>query len=50
MLPMQPGDVKRTWANVNDLIKDYNYEPSTNIKDGVREFVNWYKEYNNLSK
>ena len=50
MLPMQPGDVKRTWANVNDLIKDYNYKPSTNIKDGVREFVNWYKEYNNLSK
>tara|TARA_B110000046_G_scaffold91586_1_gene99552 strand:+ start:3508 stop:3978 length:471 start_codon:yes stop_codon:yes gene_type:complete len=50
MLPMQPGDVKRTWANVDDLIEDYNYKPFTKVKDGVREFVNWYKEYKNLLK
>jgi len=45
LLPMQPGDVHRTWANVDGLIKDYDYNPSTPIKEGVRSFVNWYKEY-----
>ena len=45
MLPMQPGDVERTWANVDDLIKDYNYSPNTSIKEGVKSFVNWYKIY-----
>lgn len=45
MMPMQPGDVERTWANVDDLIKDYGYQPSTSIENGVRKFVNWYKKY-----
>ncbi|WP_298535147.1 NAD-dependent epimerase [uncultured Algibacter sp.] len=45
MLPIQPGDVERTWADVDDLIKDYAYKPNTSIKEGIREFVNWYKEY-----
>lgn len=44
-LPMQPGDVKRTWANVDDLIKDYDYKPNTDITKGVSEFVDWYKSY-----
>jgi UDP-glucuronate 4-epimerase len=48
MLPIQPGDVERTWANVDDLIKDYNYEPKTPITKGVKEFVNWYKKYKNI--
>jgi UDP-glucuronate 4-epimerase len=47
LLPIQPGDVEKTWANVDDLINDYQYEPSTSVKDGVREFVNWYKSYHN---
>lgn len=45
MLPMQPGDVERTWANVDDLIKDYNYSPNTSIKVGVKSFIDWFKVY-----
>lgn len=45
MLPMQQGDVKITWANVDELIKDYKYSPNTPIKHGVQKFVRWYKEY-----
>lgn len=45
MLPMQPGDVERTWANVDDLIQDYDYRPNTPIKLGVQRFVEWYKSY-----
>jgi UDP-glucuronate 4-epimerase len=45
MLPMQPGDVERTWANVDELIKDYNYRPNTSIKVGVKAFIDWYKNY-----
>ncbi len=45
MLPMQPGDVERTWADVDELIKDYNYQPNTSIKDGVKSFIDWFKEY-----
>lgn len=48
MYPMQMGDVQRTWADVSELIKDYNYKPSTNIEEGIREFVSWYKEYYNF--
>lgn len=44
-LPMQPGDVERTWANVDDLIKDYDYRPNTSITDGVASFIQWYREY-----
>jgi putative UDP-glucuronic acid epimerase len=47
MYPMQMGDVQRTWADVSELIKDYNYKPSTSIEEGIKEFVNWYKEYYN---
>lgn len=45
MLPMQPGDVERTWANVDELINDYNYSPNTSIKDGVKSFIDWFKFY-----
>lgn len=45
MYPMQPGDVEKTWANVDDLIADYNYQPNTPIKEGVDKFVKWYKDY-----
>jgi UDP-glucuronate 4-epimerase len=45
MLPIQPGDVERTWANVDELIKDYNYQPNTSIQEGVKAFVDWYKSY-----
>ncbi|WP_067149383.1 NAD-dependent epimerase [Pseudotamlana agarivorans] len=45
MLPMQPGDVQKTWANVDELIKDYNYSPNTTIKVGVKSFVDWFNAY-----
>jgi len=48
MLPMQPGDVERTWANVEDLIKDYDYHPNTPIKSGIAAFIEWYKNYYNI--
>ena len=45
LLPMQPGDVKKTWADVTDLIHDYHYQPNSNVQYGVSQFVQWYKEY-----
>ncbi len=45
MLPMQPGDVLRTWANVDDLIQDYDYKPNTPVEEGIAQFINWYKNY-----
>lgn len=47
MMEMQPGDVERTWANVNELIKDYDYSPNTSIKEGVKSFIDWFKNYYN---
>ena len=48
MLPMQPGDVEKTWANVDDLIRDYDYQPNTPIREGVRAFIKWYRSYYRL--
>ena len=42
---MQPGDVIRTYADVSDLEKDIGFKPSTSIEDGLKKFVEWYKEY-----
>lgn len=45
LLPLQPGDVPDTFADVDDLIKDFNYIPKTSVKSGVKEFVSWYKKF-----
>jgi len=45
MLPMQPGDVPITYADVDDLIKDVGFKPSTTIEEGIKKFVEWYKGY-----
>ena len=45
LLPMQPGDVPITYADVDDLIADTGFKPSTSIEDGINEFVKWYKSY-----
>tara|TARA_R110000744_G_scaffold189596_11_gene308702 strand:- start:999 stop:1166 length:168 start_codon:yes stop_codon:yes gene_type:complete len=42
---MQPGDVEKTWANVDALIMDFDYCPNTSIKDSVSAFIDWYKTY-----
>ena len=44
-LPLQPGDVQDTYANVNILKKKFNYKPSTSVIKGVSNFVEWYKNY-----
>ena len=49
-LPMQPGDVEKTWANVDELIKDYGYKPNTPIDQGIHKFVDWYKEFYNVNR
>ena len=43
MYPMQQGDVPRTFADINQLIKDYEYSPSTDIETGIGSFVSWFK-------
>jgi UDP-glucuronate 4-epimerase len=45
MLPMQPGDVKETFADVGDLMRDFGFRPETSIADGIRNFVVWYRDY-----
>ena len=45
MMDIQPGDVERTWADVDQLIADYDYRPNTSIAKGVKAFVDWYREY-----
>jgi UDP-glucuronate 4-epimerase len=45
MLPLQPGDVLATYANVDALVADVDFKPQTPIEDGVRRFVDWYKGY-----
>ncbi|MEI7037227.1 NAD-dependent epimerase [Fulvimonas yonginensis] len=48
LLPMQPGDVPDTWADVSALRRDVGYAPDTSIEDGVARFVRWYREYRSL--
>ena len=49
-MPIQPGDVEATSANIN-LLKDWTgFKPRTNLKNGVRKFIEWYLEYYNLEK
>ena len=44
-LPMQPGDVPETYADVDDLTEDAGFKPSTPIEEGIKKFVDWYREY-----
>lgn len=44
-LPMQPGDVLTTYADVDDLMRDVGFKPTTSIEDGIHHFVQWYREY-----
>ena len=47
LLPMQPGDVPLTYADIDDLQKNFGFKPSMSLKKGINEFVNWYKDFNN---
>ncbi len=48
MLPMQPGDVMETFADVSDLTRDTGFRPQTPIEDGIRDFVAWYRDHYNV--
>jgi UDP-glucuronate 4-epimerase len=45
MLPMQPGDVPQTWANVDDLFEYIDFKPQVSVEEGISQFIDWYKEY-----
>lgn len=45
MMPMQPGDVTTTWANIDDFSTDYDYHPKWTINKGIAHFVDWYKSF-----
>jgi len=48
MMPLQAGDVEKTWADVSTLKQDYNYNPDTPVETGIQRFIDWYREYYNL--
>jgi len=45
LLPMQPGDVYQTYADVDDLIKDFDFKPNTSLEEGLSKFAEWYREF-----
>ncbi|MEZ5540824.1 MAG: NAD-dependent epimerase [Pseudomonadota bacterium] len=45
MLPLQPGDVPATYANVDDLVRDIGYKPAMSVEQGIANFVAWYRDY-----
>lgn len=45
LVPMQPGDVPVTYADVSTLERDFNFKPKTSLRDGLRKFVRWYREF-----
>ena len=45
LVPMQLGDVEMTYADVDELVRDFNFKPSTSLRDGLRAFAQWYKEF-----
>ena len=48
MLPMQDGDVKKTWASISKITKDYNFQNSVSLDEGIKEFINWFKVYHRV--
>jgi len=48
LLPIQPGDVPATYADVSDLVEDLGYKPDTPIQEGIEAFVRWYREFYNV--
>ena len=47
-LPMQPGDVYQTYADVDELVRDFGFQPNTSLEEGLERFVTWYKAYYNV--
>lgn len=49
LLPLQPGDVPDTFADVSDLVREFDYQPKTSVQEGIEKFVAWYKTYYGVS-
>ena len=49
LLPMQPGDVKETAADITAIQNDLGFEPKTKIEEGIPKFIHWYKKYHNIN-
>ena len=45
LVPMQPGDVEITYADVDELVNDFGFKPDTSLREGLRRFAKWYKEF-----
>ena len=48
MLPIQNGDVKKTWASISKITKDYNFQNNVSLDEGIEEFINWFKVYHKV--
>ena len=48
MLPMQDGDVKKTWASISKIKEDYNFKNSVSLDVGIKEFISWFKTYHKI--
>ena len=49
-LPMQKGEVYKTYADISKMKELFNFSPKTNIKEGIEKFVSWYREYYGIDK
>ena len=45
LVPMQPGDVEMTYADVDEPVRDFGFKPSTSLREGLGKFAEWYKEF-----
>ena len=45
LLPLQPGDVQATYADIDELVRDVGYRPETTIEEGLARFVDWYRDF-----
>ena len=48
LLPMPPGDVKETYADITESTRDFGFEPTTSIEEGIPRFVAWYRDYHKV--
>jgi UDP-glucuronate 4-epimerase len=48
--PMQPGDVRETYADIEDAARDFGFKPATSIDQGLPRFVAWYRDYHGVGK
>ena len=44
-LPLQPGDVPATYADIKDLVEKFDYKPATTIEEGINKFIDWHRDY-----